>query len=55
MKNSAFAFVFGLLLLNACTPQASNTPVPPGCVVSVEKETVVATEQCDLDGDGVGQ
>jgi hypothetical protein len=55
MKVSLLVSLSGLLLITACAPHASTTPVPPGCVITVEHGTITATQECDLDGDGVGQ
>jgi hypothetical protein len=29
--------------------------VPSGCVITVESNEILASRECDLDGDGVGQ
>jgi hypothetical protein len=29
--------------------------MPSGCVITVEDNEIIATKECDLDGDGVDQ
>jgi hypothetical protein len=50
------------MLFTACdsAPSGSSTiepstSIPSGCVITVESNEILASESCDLDGDGVGQ
>lgn len=62
MKLTLIFSTIALTLFTACdsAPSGSSTiepstSMPSGCVITVEDKEIIATKECDLDGDGVDQ
>jgi hypothetical protein len=60
MKLTLIFSAIALMLFTACdsAPSDSGTTEPStsmSCVITVEGNEILATKECDLDGDGVDQ
>ena len=62
MKLTLIFSAIALTLFTACDSAPSDsstiepsTSVPSGCVFTLEDNEIIATKECDLDGDGVDQ
>ena len=62
MKLTLIFSAIALTLFTACdsAPSGSSTiepstSIPSGCVITEESNEILASRECDLDGDGVGQ
>jgi hypothetical protein len=57
MKLTLIFSAIALTLFTACDSGTTepSTSIPSGCVITVEKNEILASELCDLDGDGVDQ
>lgn len=62
MKPTLIFSAIVLVLFTGCGSVPSDsgtiepsTSVPPGCRFTLENGEIIATKECDLDGDGVGQ
>lgn len=62
MKLTLIFSAIALMLFTACDSVPSNsgttepsTSMSSGCVITVEGNEILATKECDLDGDGVDQ
>lgn len=57
MKPTLIFSAIALTLFTACdsVPSDSGTIESSGCIITVENNEILATRECDLDGDGVDQ
>jgi hypothetical protein len=57
MKLTLIFSAIALTLFTACDSGTTepSTSIPSGCVITVENNEILASGECDLDGDGVGQ